>query len=219
MSIPTDKPLKKCPLCNKDVRNMGYHIANIHPSALAQLEENIPPPSPPATPTPTLSGKFSPPGVVGGDLNALIREKVETMLNIKIVEMLSKGANVGDVAKVLNPPQPTSFIELKQMHDLIYSAKPHLEEKAEENSGNQWLELINNALPIVKDMLPQRKKQMEENKNVEFGTDEKGSVRILKPIQDQTSGDTDKPGSSSEESGTFGEVTKQNVTGITRIIE
>jgi len=218
MSIPTDKPLKICPLCNKEVRNLGMHIANIHPNTLKEYDDVFPP-SPPATPTPTLSGKFSPPGVVGGDLNALIREKVETMLNIKIVEMLSKGADIRDVARVLNPPQPTSFMELKQMHDLIYSAKPHLEEKAEENSSNQWLELINNALPIVKDMLPQRKKQMEESKNVEFGTDEKGSVRILKPIQDEITGDTDKSGSLGEESGTFGEVTKQNASSITRIIE
>ena len=36
--IPSSKPIKKCPICGKEVRNLGFHVANQHPRAFDKLD-------------------------------------------------------------------------------------------------------------------------------------------------------------------------------------
>jgi len=218
MTIPSNKPLRKCALCNKEVRNLGFHIANAHPRALETLEESNLPQAQEYSQTPN-NKAFSAPV---GDINAMIKEKLDTMLNIKIIEMLSKGAELPDIQKALNPPasNSVSLDDIKKYHDLVYSnAAPvnlNLSESAE-SSASDWIGLISNALPIIQQMLSNRNKP-EEIKNVtEYSGIEGGSASILKPIQAEASGNTTESGSFSEESGTLSETTTDDNGSIKTI--
>jgi len=210
MTIQSDKPLKSCPHCGKNVKNLGFHVANNHPSIIAQLEEK-PPSPPPETPTltPYSNKNAGVSGVNTQSINEMIREKLDTMLNIKIIEMLSKNPNTSlqEISQAINPPKPSTLQELKEYHELVYGR----EERELPETGNGWVDLATAAIPLIREMLPAKKKQMEEeNKNVELGSDEKRSIRILKPIQAKIAGDREESGSSSNESGSISGESKQD---------
>ena len=185
MSIPTNKPKKQCPYCLKEVNNLGFHVANNHPQIMAQLEEQKTPSPPPATPTLT-------PQLVNSDKNAglsvnnMVADALQTMLNIKIIEMLSnsKNASLQEISAAINPPKPSTLQEIKEYHDLVYGQ----ETREIPETGNGWVDLATAAIPLIREMLPAKKKEMEEaNKIDESGSDEKRNIRILRPIQQKTS--------------------------------
>jgi hypothetical protein len=194
MPFESNKPLKKCGVCGKEVHNLGLHVTNNHPQILAQLDESAP-----ALPAKLDYGSNS--GVIAqnkpsvGSINDLIREKLDVMMNIKIIEMLSssKSPDLQQLSAALNPPQKTTIQELKEFHDLVY---PKERESSGEGAG--WIDVINNALPIVAQMIPARRAEVVKN---EFGANENGSIQLLKPIQDEVTGDPAKSGGFSEESG------------------
>jgi len=151
MVIDSIKPNKICPLCQKQIRNLGFHLANQHPNILDRLDNfadtGYDKPLAPATPTPQLYP--SPPR---GDINALIREKLDTMLNIKIIEMLSNNPNVSiqELQNAINPPQKTTIQELKEYHDLVYGEKE--EELPYIETENEWVNIIQQFLPVIKEL-------------------------------------------------------------------
>jgi len=201
MTIESDKPLKKCGICGKDVRNMGYHVANIHPKVFEKINETSEEPIIYSNEKPRTQNQNTPTVGNTSDINSMIREKLDLMLNIKIIEMLSKSPNVSlnEISAAINPPQPTKLSELKEYHDLVYGER----ERDMPETGNQWIDLATTAIPLIREMLPTKKKQLEEeSKNVTNSGIEERSIRVLKPISEETSRDTSKSGSFSEESGT-----------------
>jgi len=218
MTIESDKPLKKCRFCNKDVRNLGNHIANIHPSVLNQLEELedviTPPPitaSPQVASMPMIQQKAI------KNINEIVSEKLETMLNLKIIEMLSKG---GSIEQVQNALQPTannpSFQQLKEYHELIYGQnKPEININTGEETGG-WIELANNALPIISQLLQRKTGGTQENDTEHRGNEEESGA-TLKPIQFETEQYRSESENISTESRDTGETKQPNDTGITRI--
>jgi len=149
MTIESIKPIKKCHFCGKEVRNLAVHTLNQHPDAFNRLDEvastPLVSPAPPSQPQLYASAPK-------GDINALIREKLDTMLNIKIIEMLSKNpsTSIQELQQALNPPQKTTIQELKEYHDLVYGEKepelPYIE------TENQWVNIIQQFLPVIKEL-------------------------------------------------------------------
>lgn len=187
MPIETDKPLKTCKYCGKQYANLATHIINSHPSIMEQLNETTPintremPKILENTPLQQQNRAFS-------SINEMIREKLDTMLNIKIIEMLSanKEMSLIDLKKTLEPQKNTTLQELKEYHDLVYGSV----QNNESDNGNQWLELANNALPIIKEMLP---KKAEGVKNVERVGTEKRDLGIHRLVSSETPNDRGKP--------------------------
>jgi len=200
MPFETNKPMKTCKFCSKQVANLAMHIINNHPSILEQLDETTPNASPNTSVSTASAGVIPQNKPVTSDINALIREKLETMMNIKIIEMLasSKDVSLSEIGRAINPPPPVQQIglkEIKEYHDLIYAGG----EMA--SGGNDWVGLATAALPIISQMLPAKKRQMEEVKNDEPRENERRSIRILKPVQKETSGNREESGGASEQSG------------------
>lgn len=195
MPIDSAKPLKLCKFCNKEVQNLATHIINMHPSIIDKLEEG----ETTVREIPQIQQRqISPPS----DISAMIREKLDLMLNIKIIEMLStqKDVSLQEISKAIQPP--TSLQEIKTYHDMMYGNKGGLDINVESSGSNvsDWIEIAKLGLPIIAQMLP---KKQEEMKNVtEHRRTEERSTGILKPIQGEITGDTGKPGVSCQESGT-----------------
>jgi hypothetical protein len=184
----------KCRYCSKQVQNLAQHIINLHPTILEKLEENLDlTPPPPNLQTPTISHQRG-----NADIGSLIREKLDLMLNIKIIEMLSKSPNttIQEISQAINPPQQTNLKDIVELHNLIY---PEREEMPVIETGNQWVDIAQQALPIVKDMLQSRKPKQESDLNVRGG--EKTNTGILKPIQLEITRDTRKSSNASEKPG------------------
>lgn len=211
--MESDKPIKICHFCHKEVRNLGLHISNQHPNILAQLDEyadtgKINPQVPQTPPTPQIYGSAP-----KGDINALIREKLDTMLNIKIIEMLSSNPNVSiqELQQTLNPPPKTTIQELKELHDTFYPESK--KDLSDIQTGNQWVDVALQALPIAKEMFSNiQKKPLEEKQNVR--TREETNTRILRPISVETSRDSREPSSPAQEPGNTSEPKQQDNPGI-----
>jgi hypothetical protein len=198
----------KCRYCGKQVQNLAQHIINLHPTILEKLEETII----------DYPSNFQPPGSAGirqdlpapkiSDISTLIREKLDLMLNIKIIEMLSKSPNttLQEINQAINPPPQQSLKELVELHNLIY---PEKEDPPMIETGNQWVDIAQQAIPMVKDLLQSRKQpNMESGINVRRG--EKNNPGILKPIQLKAPGDPGEPGSFSEKPGVISEPEQQD---------
>jgi hypothetical protein len=184
MPIPTDKPTKNCQFCNKDVINLGLHIINQHPKIMDQLDESYSTPllSPSLIQNTPIQPQNRP---TGSDINAMIREKLDTMLNIKIIEMLSSSKDVSliDIKKSLEPTQNTSLSDVKALHDMIYDQKGSSININAGEEGNGWLDLATAALPIISQLIPKR---MEEKQNdTEHRSTENTSGGSLKPISQE----------------------------------
>lgn len=201
--IPSDKPLKKCPFCGKEIRNLGYHVAQVHPQILEKLEEssNLYPQSgtspqvlPTAAPNNPQIGRPLPenrPPV--GDINSMIREKLDVMLNIKIIEMLSKSPDVSlqQISQAMNPPQPMGIREIKEYHDLFY---PVQKAAAVDSEGEGWIDLATAAIPLIEKLIPAKKEGMKIDES--RGTQD-GGIPLLRPIQQEITGDPAQPASPS----------------------
>ena len=201
------KDKKKCHICGKLVYELGLHIANIHPQIMQKLEESG------FNETQTSQEKqeqlpsfgIKPPlsqqnrvVVVGqGSINEMIREKLDTMLNIKIIEMLSRNpeVSINDIHQAINPPQNTqpSLQDLKTYHDLVFG-EDYERERPGESQGGEWAAIAKEAIPIVKNML-QSKTTTQQGAVANVRSGESTNPGILKPIQLKVTGDTTKPGS------------------------
>jgi hypothetical protein len=184
--------VKKCRYCGKEVNRLAEHIIRMHPSIMEKLEE-IPLEE---VKNPPVSPVLTAPNQRIGNLSVLIQEKLDLMLNIKIIEMLSKSpdTSIQDIAKAINPPEKTTIQELKEYHDLVYPKEmPYID------TGNDWVNIIQQAIPIVKEMMP-KKKNAEVPQNVRTGNSEDDG--ILQPIQLETATDQLESKSTSKESRT-----------------
>lgn len=210
---------KKCRYCGKEVQNLGFHIVNIHPNIMEQLNElSADTPQIEKTPiTPPPAQIYRP----ATNINNLINEKLETMLNIKIIEMLSKSPDTSlkEIAQTLNPPPVMGLKEIKEYHDLVYPSREEVEMQNQmpninipSGEGNEWIEIIKLGLPLLMEMLKGRKQTQntEVVKNGEFRSIEGGGLQSIKPIQEQTSTDKRKSDGASEESRTPSETEQQN---------
>jgi len=206
MPIPSDKELKVCVFCKKSVANLATHIINQHPSIAEQLEEKSD-----FTRNPTSEGQSSPqisrPFSQNAPISTIGREvddAVRTAINIKLLKMLEANPDMSikQLKEMVDPAPVPSIKDKLEEYKLLKDLFGGKEIIQEEGSGsNQWLEIIGAALPIVKEMLPSRKKQLEENKNDGNGRIEEGSIRTIKPICEEITGDPTEPGSTSEEPG------------------
>jgi len=213
--IQSNKPLKKCNFCGKEVKNLGWHIANTHPSITARLDEgeqfdeiktNSKKIESGGTPPPILATKTP------QTINEMIRDKLDIMLNIKIIEMLSasNSPSLQDINSALNPPKEHSLEDLKKFHDLVYDRDP-LDQISKVDTGNNWANVALQAMPIITGMMASRKQQAPDQEkkiieecenNVRRG--EETNTRILKPIQIEIAGNTREPTSIIPEPGTPG---------------
>lgn len=168
-----------CPVCGKVVKDIGRHIGLAHSKQVEDMfmgsEVELQPELKVNNP-PVVNTSSPPVNSIGirGSVNDLIKEKLDTMLNIKIIEMLSANKDVG--IKEINammqpPPQQTNIKELIELHNLLYPEKneaPYIE------TSNEWVNVAQQALPMIKDFasemiskrIEQQNKKMEENKNV-----------------------------------------------------
>ena len=187
--------LKKCVFCGKEFKNLGLHIVNQHPKIMEQLDETGIETEQKVTP----QAVFSQPQGVKKSTSDLVREKLDLMFDIKILEMLaaSKDATLQDLQKALQPaqPQPSGMDKLRELREYaaIMNEIRGAGEAVTEGSSEGWLTLANNALPMIKEMLPKRQPQPEVKQN---GIRERnpGSQRTLARIQPQAPGSTGKPG-------------------------
>lgn len=185
--------LKKCRYCGKEVMSLANHIVRMHPAVIEQIEE-VPQQQVINTPvSPILPAQ----NVKIGDISTLIRDKLDIMLNIKIIEMLSnsKDMNLADIQKAISPPTKTTIEELREYREFLKTENPPYIE-----TGNQWVDIAQQAIPIIKKMVPQKKKQTEVDLNVREGNRETGN--ILKPLSIKVAGNTTESRSTIQESGT-----------------
>ena len=212
MVFSSDKNDKECFYCKKLVKNLGYHIANQHPNVFSKIDD-APPIDNITSPNLVTSDKNN--SVYRGNINDMIREKLDTMLNIKIIEMLSKGASIDDITKISQPqatqPAGVTLEEIKKYHDIVF---PNGVPKIEGETFN-WGELLINALPVIKEMLPQKRKEIEDNG---YTNNKDGDIPILKPISQQIAGDTIKSSNISQEPRATSS-TEQQYSGISKSID
>lgn len=215
MPIESDKPNKICVYCNKEIKNLGLHIINAHPSILEQLEEktpNLPQGSmtPQQSPSVTTSRPLS-----GGDTRSMIREKLEAAIDIKLLQMLEKGASVEEINRVINPPPVQSqkslkeqLEELNEFNKLLGNRQVSIE--TSDGSGDKWTEVLIGLVPTLLQMFANKKQPMEAVKNVEHRTNEIGSVEDITTLSGEN-------GSNREESSNIGKESKSNIGTIESI--
>jgi len=187
--IKSNKTLKKCLVCQKEVYNLVPHFLTSHPSLVEKIEHLEQAPLSQQQPV-----QQQP--VQAASISSLIKEKLDIMLNIKIIEMLSNSPDTSlkDISDAINPQPKTTLKELKEMHDLIYPEQQQIVE-----TGNQWFDIAQQAIPIVKDLMQSKKQQGVVN-NVR--TRETPGPGVLKPIHRQITGDSRESKSDSTKSGT-----------------
>ena len=202
--IPSDKPIKVCPICKKEVRNLGLHISNQHPNVLAKLDD-FDEPTPKNRIEPDILTKKA------GSIGEMVKEHLDTMLNLQLIQMLGKGASVGEVQRVLNPTEEkTSGVtieDVKKYHDLVYKENQDaVNINVGDSDGAGWVNLANNALPIISKLMDGRMqpKNNEENKENDehtstTGTIEEAAIRPIGFISEEAAVDTTEPRSVGEE--------------------
>jgi len=207
MPIESDKPLKKCKFCNKEVANLGLHIINIHPSIMEQIEETTPQNVASLPQNSTLQNNTR----QSSDINSMIREKLDTMLNIKIIEMLSSSKDVSliDIKKSLETPQNTTLQDIKTYHDMIYADRKESPEINISGDSGGWLELANNAIPLIREMLP-KSKQEEKKNDAEHTRTKEGSIGIRRLIPQEIAGNTGESKSTSGQPSVIVRTEQQN---------
>jgi len=217
----SEKPLKKCPICNKEVRNLGLHLANIHPEAFDKLDNY-------GTENRTESNISYQKPAYSGNINEMIREKLDTMLNIKIIEMLSNGADIKDIQQVRNPTETkntgVTIADVKEYHDLIYKENQDaVNINVGDSDGAGWINLANNALPIINKLMDGRMqlKNNEENKENDEHTSTTGTIEeaVIRPIgfiSEEAAVDTTEPRIVGEESGVVEPAEQQNSGSVER---
>jgi len=193
MVFQSEKQLKLCPYCGKSIANLATHIINQHPKILEQLEEKgseTPPDQSHSVPNAGLNTQNKP---IAGDTKALIREKLDTFFDAALLKYMSSNDNVGikDLAAIANPPQQTSLHDYIEFHKLMNSQKSEPVE-----SGAGWMDLLNNALPIIGQMLPNKRSEVKN----ELRTNEGASIPVSGTIQQEAGEHRNKPIDLSEES-------------------
>jgi len=215
MPFETDKPFKVCFHCGKQVRNLGLHVINNHPKILETIEENNSPeiseiPKQSYTQTKNISQK-----VISGDTHELIRQHLETTLNMRLIQMLEKGVPIEDVQRILSPPSPpqsSGLDDIKKLVEIQRMISPNAAPIIAEESASSfdWGSLISAAMPIIAQMLANRNKNNMESEKYGLNTSglEETSTRILKPISEEITGNPTEPRSFSEEPGDHGSTIK-----------
>jgi len=190
MPIETDKPLKRCKYCGKDVRNLGYHIANMHPAIFDKIDETEAI-NDYAEQTTPLKQEFTPQNIANkptSSINDMLKEKIETFFNAKILKMLTDNPEMPlqDMQRVFAPQQTQPTLnDIKTYHDLIYKDEKgslNLNVGSEESSGGQWLELANNALPLIAQIMQSR----GGKNNDEPRTDKEGHIQPNGSVHEET---------------------------------
>lgn len=209
MTIPSDKPTKKCKYCGKEVKNLGFHVANNHPAIMEQLEEISPQPQA----APIIQPKTQ--ALPAADTNEMVRQKLETMLNIKLIQMLEKGASIEEVNRMLHPPPPVQTFglkELKDYHDLVFKGQNPAPTGEEASSGFDWTALINGVVQILPALLAKRNNTEVLKNGFDTGEFEERSNGILKPISAQIAGDTTEPRDIGTEPINIGETEQSDIS-------
>lgn len=192
--------VKKCPFCGKEVQNLGQHIANIHPSVLKKLDETAETEQKNISVLPSVQ---SPPPLK--TIQELLREKIELIMDLKILEMLSNSpdASLKDLSKMLNPvPEKTALEQLKEFKEIS-----EMFTKEVKTEGSDWSDVAIHSLPIVKELINNRGKQNENRKwNENTERTNRGTIRR---IARENTRDTRQPKDYSRESGRTSDVSKQ----------
>lgn len=186
-----NKQVKVCRYCNKEVVNLGLHIANLHPSVFEQIDET--------TPQKQTNTPLNATDNAILDIDAIVSKKVNTMMNIQIMKMLANGADLKDIQS-FTKPATNQLDELKKYHDIVYGTETkgslNVNVGSEETGGGQWLELANNALPIIAQIMNNR----GGKQNDELGTNKTGYIPTDRDIHEETKLDRGESESISTES-------------------
>lgn len=183
----TENTERSCRFCGKKVLNLGQHIANIHPSVLNSIEEG------------GQSNQISEnrPGT-SKTLKEIIRDKVETIMDLKILDILTKNPNasVNEIQAMTEPSVSTveSKTAIEQLRDFKEVADMF---SRESQSGSDWTDVAIHSLPIVKDLV-----RGKHNENRKRNADDKGRTkRSIRRITEEDSGDSGQSRSNSREPG------------------
>jgi hypothetical protein len=217
MPIESTKPLKMCKFCNKEVQNLATHIINMHPSIIEKLEEGVP-----TSENAPISHNYTAPQQQNkpyNSINDMIREKLDTMLNIKIIEMLSanKDLSLPELKRALEPQQNTQLSDVIALHNAIYKDMPKATEVNIGGDGGGWLELANNAIPLIREMLPQRKSEETQKNDAKHTGTEEGNIGIRRLIPQEITEDRGESESIGGESSFTIPAKQQDSSDVTRI--
>lgn len=204
MVFASNKPSKMCPFCKAEIKNLGMHISNKHPSAWSKIDDspilssNIET-SPPRKDE-SLTSSISPQAQYRS-VSEMVKDKLDTMLNLKIIQMLEKGVSVEEINRIMQPPQPQQtnnvLDEIKKYRE-IQNLFGNKEVIPEVDNTSEWLSLANNAIPLIKEMLPNKQESVKNDRYTEL---KEGNIPTNRDIQQQAAGDSTQSGSSSKESG------------------
>jgi len=216
MVFESNKPIKICPFCKTEIRNLGLHIVNKHKEQLDRLD-NLSNPSINSNDKENLSLRNTNPetaphnAVYRGSINDLIKEKLDTMLNLKIIEMLSKNPNISinELSSAINP-QPVA-----QEKDIIEKLKEYKEiQNLISNNNNietndpDIMSVITQAFPLLTEFL--KNKNGVEKNDTEFRTTETRGIATIKPISLETSEYRAKSDNFSTKSGNISTTEQQD---------
>ena len=201
MVFESNKPDKECSHCGKIVKNMTHHYIKNHPQIVAKIEDT------PITQTEITSPKSTNPPISAnhsneyrGNFREILNEKLDQMLSIKVIQMLEKGATIQDVQNLINPPQKGINLEdLKTYKELfVQNTQPQI--NIPQSDSGEWLSLVNNALPIVGELMKHKKTEGVKD-DAEFRKPKEGDIVNSGTIQPQVTTDTKQPSSVSTKSG------------------
>jgi hypothetical protein len=191
-SNPDD--LRKCRFCGKDVVNMAAHIIRQHPNIISQLEEK---------PQEEVRSSGASNFQRVSSVNELIREKLDTMLNIKIIEQLSANPKMTltELNQAVNPlpPKPEKTL-LEQIEEIKAIQGLFTETTIPGESSSEWLGIVKEALPLVRDMMQRKQNVRTGETGIKASS---GAERLATP------GDAKQSDSSTKQSSSLSEAEQQ----------
>lgn len=156
-----------CPACGQDFLHLGQHIANKHPEIIDQAIKAAE--SGQASVTPTLGTSLpvqaaqnvqTRPNLMIRSYSEIIAQALNDIVAVQIIKALSSSnpPSLQDLGSIMNPPKQTQLSDVIDFHKKIYGDEHPMIE-----TGNQWIDIAQQALPIIKDMMPKKKAEMMPN--------------------------------------------------------
>jgi len=152
--IESDKPLRKCNFCGKEVRNLGFHIANQHPNIMTKLDESEPTPQGSEPPNPQETK-------VRRNTRDIINDYFEMMLQIQMMKQMStlNGMDISDLKEIANPTKHEEF-NYDKIADIIDERLEDQQPQGKyESTGDPVLDLAREIIPIIRD----KKNEVKQN--------------------------------------------------------
>lgn len=173
-----------CPICKdgKTYKNVSWHLGMAHKKEIMEKfggeeeteEQNSPTPS--DNPIRVIANRPS-------TLQQVMVDAAKQMLDWKIIMMMAESKqngtvrDIAELSNAINPPQRTSITEMKEMFRMFQEMQPEEEEEEEGElpyveTPNEWLNVAQQVLPMVKNYLDKKKGVDTNVRNGNTGTED-----------------------------------------------